>query len=202
MSVDADNKPHASLAWNDVKDGASRIFNVWFDGTELHWAERAWASMEKAWLTTYVDTVEETRVRVRLLALGSIYWDFCRLGADEEFGWDELHVHATEHLEIQPLRLGQLMGADFEADDLNLEEMELVECALRRLIDKERPAISAAVMKSYGDDWSFLKALFATTKASPTPPDEDDDELPADDEPDFVPAARIMEWIVQGMPSL
>lgn len=175
-----------------MKDGARELFKVWCLGSELEWAERAWGMLEKAGLTAYRDAVEETRVRVRLLALATIYWDFCRLGADESFGWDELNYHASESLEIGAFRLAQLAGPALDAGDYNAEESGLVESALRHLIVEERPAIGTALIKGHGDEWTFLKALFATIKTPPDPPE--------DDEPEFMRAAPVMGWIMEGMP--
>lgn len=188
------------LEWSEVKDGAGEVFKVWVLGSELEWAERAWAMMEKAGLTTYGDAIEETRVRVRLLALATIYWDFCRLGADEDIGWDELNEHAIENLHIDPLRLGQVVGPAFEADDYGSEGSDLFESALRQLIVKERRAIGSAIIKGHGDEWTFLKALFATTKLRPEPPDDEDDDARGSAEPEFTTAARVLDWIMEGMP--
>ena len=59
MSDNANQAPGSVLTWDEVKDGASEIFNVWVLGSEMQWAERAWAMLEKAGLTTYRDAVEE-----------------------------------------------------------------------------------------------------------------------------------------------
>ena len=200
MSDNANQAPGSVVTWKEVKDGASEIFNVWVLGSEIQWAGRAWAMLEKAGLTTYRDAVEETLVRVRLLALASLYWDFCRLGADEDIGWDELHEHAIENLGIEPFRLAQVVGPTLDADDYGAEEFGLVESALRHLIVEERPAIGSVVSKGYGDDWTFLKALFASIKLPADPPEDGDEEPPADDEPEFTPAAIVMGWIMEGMP--
>lgn len=200
MNGDAASAPRSALAWGDVKDGAGELFKVWCIGSELAWAERAWGMLEKAGLTTYRDAVEETRVRVRLLALATIYWDFCRIGADEDIGWDELNEHAIENLGIEPFRLGQVVGSAFDADDYAADGAGLVESALRLLIDEERPAIGRAVIKGYGDQWTFLKALFASIKLPADPPEDGDEEAAADDEPEFLPAAIVMGWIMEGMP--
>ena len=189
-----------TLNWNDVKDGAGDLFNVWCLGSELEWAERAWGILETAGLTSYRDAVEETCVRVRLLALATLYWDFCRLGKEESFGWDDLYELATESLAIEPFRLAQVAGTVLEAGDYNAEESGLVESALRHLIVEERPAIGKAVIKGYGDEWTFLKALFATTKLPADPPEDGDEEAEADDEPEFMNAAIVMGWIMEGMP--
>ena len=188
-----------TLNWNDVKDGARNLFKVWCLGSELEWAERAWAMLEKAGLTNYSDAVEETRVRVRLLALATIYWDFCRIGADEDIGWDDLNEHATENLGIEPFRLAQVAGPAFDADDNGSEGSSLVEGALRQVIVEERPAIGTAIIKGFGDVGAFLSALFATIKPPPEPP-EDGEEEPEADEPDFMRAAPVMGWIMEGMP--
>lgn len=163
--------------------------------------QSAWGNLEGAGLTSYSDAVEESRVWARLLTLASIYWSFCHHGCDEEFGWDDLYCHGTEHLELRPLRLGQLVGPAFDADDYSNGEFDLVESALRHLIEQERPAIVAALHKGFGDEWRLLKALFATTKLLSDPQDNED-LAPDDDDPDFTPAARVMGWIMEGMPSL
>ena len=200
MSDNANQAPGSVLTWDEVKDGASEIFNVWVLGSEMQWAERAWAMLEKAGLTTYRDAVEETLVRVRLLALASLCWDFCRPAADEDIGWDDLNEHATENLGIEPFRLAQVVGPTLDADDYEAEEFGLVESALRHLIVDERPTIGSVVINGYGDDWTFLKALFASIKLPADPPEDGDEEPAADDEPEFTPAAIVMGWIMEGMP--
>jgi hypothetical protein len=47
MSDNANQAPGSVLTWDEVKDGASEIFNVWVLGSEMQWAERAWAMLEK-----------------------------------------------------------------------------------------------------------------------------------------------------------
>jgi hypothetical protein len=190
-----------ALPWDEVKDGAEAVFRVWHLGSEEEWAERAWAMLEKAGLTTYHGAVEETRVRVRLLALASIYWDFCRLGADESGGWDELHVHGVENLGIREFRLGQIVGPGFDLDDYDSEGWEFAESALSHLIREERPAIGPALIKGHGGAQALMDSLFASMTIA-TEPDDDDDPPELRDRPRLHNVAPVMGWIMEGMPCI
>lgn len=187
------------LTWDEVKDGAGELFNVWVFGGERQWAERAWSTLAAAGLTTYGDDLGLTRVKVRLLALGCIYRDFCKIGCDEDydecaFMWEEGAV-----LSFSNFRLGQLAGPAFDTGGMEAEDNDLSDSALFTLTAEERPVICRALVAAAGGAVPLAESLFATSRwDKETDGEEDADQRCILDE-NINDAGRVLEWIESGM---
>ncbi len=191
------------LTWDEVKDDARELFNVWVLGSELQWAERAWATLAAAGLTKYGDDLGLTRVKVRLLALGCIYCDFCKIGRDEDydecaFMWEEGAV-----LSFSNFRLGQLAGPAFDTGDMEAEDGDLSDSAILTLTEQERSAICRALVAAAGGAVRLAESLFATSRPER---DTDGGEEATEErgllDENINDAGRVLEWIESGMKRL
>ena len=60
-------------------------YEVWYDGREILWYEKAWLALEKAGLTAYNNILEGTVVILRVFTLIMIYMEYCELTFEESF---------------------------------------------------------------------------------------------------------------------
>ena len=164
----------------------------------MAWAERTWQMLVDAGLTAYADDVERTRVLLRLVALAMIYRDFCWVGRDESWDQSTLIITANEELELARLRIGQLVGPRWDADTFDSTDDDLVEAAILEITDAERANIGPVLVKGFGHEVALADAL-CRTSATATVDDEDEHESRGLNDEDFTTAARIYEWIDQGM---
>ncbi len=74
----------STLRWEDVKEAAKNIFNIWVDQRELIWAEKAWNMLIKQGMAEYEYEIERIKVCIRLIVLGVMYQDFCKISWQEE----------------------------------------------------------------------------------------------------------------------
>lgn len=183
------------LAWKDVAAPAAELFRVWVVGDERAWAEKAWDCLRRAGLTKFATVIEETRVRLRLVALAGLYADFCRIGCDEEF--EKESGRWAYEMELSPFRVAQMVGADFESD-ANASDDDLFDWAVARLVEQEREQIGKALVAGFGDEGKLLDALFASAGFDR---DEQDDDI-EDSGPEPDKSQRVMEWLLQGLPDL
>jgi len=117
------------------------------------WARSAWAVLARAGLTRYRDGVGRAEVLLRFLALGEVYRDFCACAWDErtECSLPEL----AGALGLNPFRLGQYLGAAFEAT--GEEEEPPLEEALAAAVGRLRAGVVRALRAHHGsDDALFL----------------------------------------------
>ncbi len=141
------------LGWEEVEAAAPAAFDVWCGGADVAWARSAWDILARAGLTRYRDGVGRAEVLLRFLALGEVYRDFCACA------WDE-HTEASlpelaEALGLSPFRLGQYLGAAFEATDE--EEGTLLEEGLAAGVARVRAGVVRALRAHHGsDDALFL----------------------------------------------
>jgi hypothetical protein len=113
----------------------------------LEWAKKSWVALARHGLTAGSDEIEWTRVMVRLMALATIYKEFCDLAWEE---WDEpMYPVWTESLDIVPYRVVLCVGKDY-ARDLDGDECALLHSALTELVDQARPAIYDALTSESG----------------------------------------------------
>jgi hypothetical protein len=184
------------LAWEDLEDDARNLFHVWVTGSELQWARRAWRILENQKLTAYDTALGLTRVQVRLLTMAVLYWDFCLL-AHEEF-WEEtdLWLRATEDAGLSAFRVAQIVEKQFEEREFDSSESDLLQCALIKLTERERPVVARALIKGFGSEMKLLQAMEASTNCA-----DADDPDNVEDETRFDPdrAALTLVWIMSGM---
>ena len=133
-------------------------------------------------------------VLVRLGTLALMYREFCDLAFEEstesEGEWDELN--------IDPFRVGQLIGADFERDD-DQDADSLARAALNELSESARPETYEALKKGFGGD----SALFASLWRTPTDGKRQEQESLYETLNEVTPQkGAAFDWICEGMPLL
>ena len=77
------SEPYEMVQWEDVKDAASKMFNVWVFGGELEWAQECWTHFAASGLTENSSVIEYVAAQLRLLTLARNYEEFCVLAWDE-----------------------------------------------------------------------------------------------------------------------
>jgi hypothetical protein len=147
--------------WQDVSRDAEPIFRVWTDARELEWAKESWEALAKRGLTSYSDQVERTLVFVRLMALAGIYLDFCELAFDEIH--DGAYMMWASDLSLNTFRVAQCVGSQFSKDE-EADEDQLLEDALRNLMDKARSDIHEVLRSKFGDDSLLFVSLWNTVE--------------------------------------
>lgn len=145
--------------WDEVRDIAARVFDVWVGGSERAWARYAWGVLHRAGLTAFGTHVERARSAVRLLALSVLYREFCARAFDEGRPGDWTIVDPR----IDPFVLGILaerdgVDADIEVD-YDAEDQRAF--AVRELVVGEYATVVATLRQELGQ-----VVLFATLWAS------------------------------------
>jgi hypothetical protein len=147
--------------WEDVSREAEPIFRVWTGARELDWAKESWEALAKRGLTSYSDQVERTLVFVRLMALGGIYLDFCELAFEEIH--DAAYTMWASDLCLNTFRVAQCVGSQFSKDE-EADDDQLLEDALRNLMDQARSDIHEVLRSRFGDDSLLLVSLWNTVE--------------------------------------
>jgi hypothetical protein len=200
MNEGANAKSARKVEWDEVEMVAPDLFEVWVGGSEVAWAERAWQMLAEAGLTSFIDDLGQTRVLVRFIILGLMYRRFCWVAQEESTDEEMLIREACDGLELPRFRLGQLMGPRWEADAFGSTDADLTHAAVFQIYDDDRAAIRQALVHGFGGESELGDAL-CQTKRLRRKPDEDDESGGLNDE-DLSTAARIFEWINQGMGNL
>lgn len=185
------------LNWADVSRGAEEIFRIWTSESskELDWANTAWIALGLAGLTNYSDEVQKTLVLIRFLTLGTIFREFCELARDEQFEPDVYNW--AEILEINPIRLGQVLGPN--ALNEPVHDLDL-EYAIDELMDQSRSEIVRTLVKSFGNESSLFLSLWKASDGAEIEEPEEDDGLVMNEVTPL--KMRAFEWITNGMPQL
>ena len=181
--------------WKEIEESARRLFNVWLGGKERQWGKKAWEILAACGLTRCTDAIEETGVQVRLLTLAIVYREWCWLAREESCHEGSLVEMAVEDAGINAFRVAQLIGRDFAKRDMESDQDELLEQALVKLIDRERPVICRALVEGFGGAVPLHNLLGATTRGN------DSDEDASDSVEDFA-SGQALSWIMQGMQRL
>jgi len=129
-----------NIKWEDVESGATKMFNVWVDGTELEWAKEAWSHLTAAGLVGARTTLDMTAANLRVVTLALIYQEFCGFAWDER---PETPVHyLAEDLEIDPVALG-ILAAKADRDEFEefTDDYRLREAALLAVTNSQRQEI-------------------------------------------------------------
>jgi hypothetical protein len=152
--------------WEDVRDAAGTIFNVWFVGSELEWAEEAWNHLHAAGLVGGNSPLERTLSAARLVYLGVAYHEFCRLAWDENSSREIPEL--AEELEFDPVVLGALATAaeqDFLSEHGHCDEDELRASALHVVVHAQRHEVYSCLEDAYGGDVKLYSRMWKTIKA-------------------------------------
>jgi hypothetical protein len=166
------------LPWNAIEPVAEELFGV-LGKSELAWAGQAWRHLASAGLASAANEVERHLASVRAMTLATVYRDFCRLAwkVRSDFSLADWWVY----LDLQPLRLGQLLGVEADLDGAR-SEAELVDQGLRLLTTRERSPLWDALCAGFGNSSRLFIALWRTredpaTGLGPNGKAESDEEI-------------------------
>jgi len=184
-----------AVSWNEIRNVARILFNVWVNEPEIKWARKAWLYLRAKGLTSYRNEAERTMVLVRLGTLALAYREFCDLAFGEGSGdfdyieWDELG--------IDPSSLAQLVAPETESD--GRDDSFDTDDALQQSSQRVRPEIYDALVDGFGGDAMLFASLWRTpTDCDPRAEESIDDvfnELTAS-------KAEAFQWIRDGMDQL
>ena len=193
------------VTWDEVLPIAEEAFHIWVDQPELRWAEQAWKHLAKAGLTGSETSLDRLAAYICLLVLASMYRDWCAVVWDEVDD-DSPGVWLSNADDVSPVLIGQLLGPD---DEVGEDPEDPVDEALNILMERERKAVVAAVLKGFGG----VEGLFVALWRSNTDPekriaddDEDDWRDPPETDADIINDATSeklagYEWIREGCQS-
>ena len=150
-----------NIKWEDVESVATKMFNVWVDGTELEWAKEAWSHLTEAGLVGTTTILDMTAANLRLVTLALIYQEFC------SFAWDEnpdVPVgYLAEDLEIDAVALA-VLGAKADPDEFEefTDDHKLREAALLAVTNSQRQEIFECLKTAYGNEFRLYGRLWHT----------------------------------------
>lgn len=153
-----------SITWEQVEVAAEEMFRI-FGGQEMAWARQMWTILAEQGLTAAPDELARHRTAIRFLTLARIYHDFCY------HAWkNDLQPRLAEwayYLELQPLRVGQLLGPDVPLKNA-ASESETLEAALEELTRRERPVLFQAMVRGLGTPSKVFVALWRSREVAAT----------------------------------
>lgn len=172
------NRSSQHLRWDAIEPVAEELFGV-LGKSELAWAGQAWRHLESAGLTGAAGEVERHMASVRAMTLATVYREFCRLAWKVRS--DSSLADWWVYLDLQPMRLGQLLGVEADLDGAR-SETELVDQALRLLTTKERRPVWDALCAGFGNSSRLFISLWRTREdpaggLGPGGTRESDDEI-------------------------
>lgn len=170
--------PTRVIEWESFADFADEFFVL--KRSEREWAEQAWEALAKAGLTAAEGELDRHRVAVRFMTLATVHQEFCHLAWQKPC--EARLADWAYYLELQPLRVGQLLGAEELREDAS-SDAKLLEKALAILIGRERLPLHQALCAACGGVSKLFVALWRTGE-EPQPgaagggrPRQTDDEI-------------------------
>jgi hypothetical protein len=198
--------PAVPVNWEDVEPAARVLVHVLADGGDVAWMKEAWERLGRLGLTRHNGTeVDRTRVLIRLLTLGHLYWDWSAtvLREETDIGWDmEL---AEEKLNLHRFCLGQIWGEAPAQRDDGSPDLEFV---LYELADAERPTVAGALIEAFDGELGLFIALWRSLVIPPAAEDDEGagyDAVEDDDIVNFEIAGEKLagwNWIQEGCPTV
>lgn len=165
--------PSDVVTWEDVEAPASKMFRVWVDGGELHWARECWSHFAEAGLNRAGCIIETTTTYLRLVELSRIYEEF------SGFAWDENPEtplgYLAEDLEIHPIALG-MIASEFLRENMQdfQDDTGLHQAALESACSAQRLEIFRCLSNAYGGAECLYSRMFHT---HPSAVADDDSEF-------------------------
>ena len=137
-------------------------YEVWYDGREILWYEKAWLALEKAGLTAYNNILEGTVVILRVFTLIMIYMEYCELTFEESFFYE--FPDWQEYSGLSAFRIGQLAARELVNQDFceydEFDDEEALETSFMDLVEKERYAVVDSLIKNIGE--GGVSTIFVT----------------------------------------
>lgn len=148
----------SSITWDRLEVAAEEAFRV-FGGAEMAWARQIWELLAAQGLAAAPDELARHRVAVRFLTLALVYRDFCYHAWKKDV--PPSLADWAYYLELQPLRIGQLLGPEVSLKGAT-SEAELLEAALAELTRRERPVLFKAMVAALGSPSKVFVSLWRT----------------------------------------
>lgn len=197
------------ITWEEIDEETEYLFEIWVNGSEMIWAKQAWEALDVAGLTTYKNELGKSQVLIRLLALACIYRKFCHYAWGEGYDFSGAYYEWERCFEINPFRLGQLVGNEFNEDD-SLSDDELSYQALEHLCKSAVMPIQKALLKYYKEPYPLIEALWRTNTSDKITIEDEygfEDEIDRDWEEwsndfwdtDIPLKSTVLNWIEQDM---
>ena len=152
------NQSSQNLPWKAIEPVAEELFGV-LGKSELTWAGQAWRHLASAGLAGAANEVERHMASVRVMTLATVYREFCSLAWKVRS--DSTLADWWVYLDLQPLRLGQLLGVAADLDGAR-SETELVDHGLRLLTTRERRPVWDALCAGFGNSSRLFVSLWRT----------------------------------------
>lgn len=145
-----------TMTWHAIEPVAEEMFGI-LGKSELAWAHQAWQHIEKSGLARAATELDRHLAAVRVMTLATVFREFCRLAwkVKGEPSLADWYVY----LDLQPLRLGQLLGTHADLDGAR-SEAELVNHGLRLLTGRERQPVWEALCNGFGNPSRLFIALW------------------------------------------
>ena len=200
------------LAWPDITDWAYNMFNVWIGDGQHLWAEYAWNLIINAGLADYRNEIERHVVMLRLITLGIMYREFCEVAFDEYFDIDSLVYDWLDNEDFCQIRIWQLVGREFLADETIEDVDSITNYAILCLTDDLRDDIYKVLRKGFGDDIRLFISMYLTSQYSDDGSEFDYSQMKEQEwaeieqEWDFESLTlwdsegRALCWVLMGMP--
>lgn len=183
------------LTWNIVEEAARLLLDMdcGCDGP-VEFAEAAWAHLIKAGLASFSTELERTRVKIRLLALFWLYWDFSYLAFDDErdLDWDEWAATVG----LPNLHRGQLVGDRDDLTDRFADEGEFGGAARRALghcLAHERAVVVAAIAEGFGEPIELFCRLWVSQRSTSQRVRDECERITEDLDDDADPATILVD---------
>lgn len=198
------------VPWDDVAGAAAAMFDIWCFGREREWAKLAWSILQSRGLTSYHNELERCAVLIRLGVLATIYREFCGCAWEERN--EPMYTIWASDLELNPIRVAQLVGPDFTSDQYQ-DSDTLFNEALVTIARDLRDDVYVALRDGLGGEIMLFASLWATHWDPPEYLDDrdldslqailkDEDELLDIMTTDVFEKGKAFEWVSQGMPDL
>ena len=151
-----------AMTWEEIEPVVENAFSISTTGDERYWARYAWQILTDARLTEDQGGLGWHRVLIRLLALAAIYSDWCDVAWGQGYS-DPQYAHWIEDLDISAFRIGQLVGAEQDDGDDEVDDSALVRNALARLADEARHDVFTALRDHFGSESELFVSLWRST---------------------------------------
>ncbi|MEP0775479.1 MAG: hypothetical protein HRF46_14110 [Acidobacteriota bacterium] len=151
-----------SVTWKDLEVAAEEVFRV-LGGAEMSWARQIWELLAGLGLAAAPDELARHRVAIRFLALARVHHDFCYHAWKKDV--EPRLAEWAYYLELQPLRVGQLLGPEVPLTGANTEA-EALEEALEELTRRERPVLFEGLVRALGNPSKVFVAFWRSREAA------------------------------------
>jgi hypothetical protein len=161
--------PSPAEPFGDLEEIARPALEVRLDGSEFLWAEHAWRRLGDAGLLAARTEVERGITVLRMLALSTLYREFCAraFGEGEPGEWEiDTDVAVGDYPRINPVLLGVLAERrGIDLDDEIDEDFEhgITATALDSLVRTEYRTVVGALRQAEGKVGLFA-SLWVTTE--------------------------------------